>query len=174
MKTFPLQSDYSAIGNGYQLWIPLDCSIRIPEDDPVRLLNVVAERMDYRAVEAAYSRYGRIEYPAKILTKILVYGYMRKIISTRKIEQACKENICFMYLLEGRKAPDHNTISRFRANILRKGAGQELLKQLIEMLIEVGLIDLKAVLVCCLDYYMNQHALKLNRTAGCRTARPVV
>jgi GMP synthase PP-ATPase subunit len=38
---------------------------------------------------------------------------MRKIISTRKIEQACKENICFMYLLEGRKAPDHNTISRF-------------------------------------------------------------
>jgi len=147
MKTFPLQSDYSAIGNGYQLWIPLDCSIRIPEDDPVRLLNVVAERMDYRAVEAAYSRYGRIEYPAKILTKILVYGYMRKIISTRKIEQACKENICFMYLLEGRKAPDHNTISRFRANILRKGAGQELLKQLIEMLIEVGLIDLKAVFI---------------------------
>ena len=29
-------------------------------------------------------------------------------------------------------------------------------------------------LVSCLDYYMNQHALKLNRTAGCRTARPVV
>ena len=29
-------------------------------------------------------------------------------------------------------------------------------------------------LVSCLDYYMNQHALKLSRTAGCRTARPVV
>ena len=73
--TLQLQSDYSAIENGYQLWIPLDCSIRIPEDDPVRLLNAVAERMDYRAVEAAYSRYGRIEYSPKILTKILVYGY---------------------------------------------------------------------------------------------------
>jgi transposase len=48
-----------------------------------------------------------------------------------------------MYLLEGRKAPDHNTISRFRTNILSKGAGQELLKQLIQMLIEAGLIDLK-------------------------------
>ena len=103
--------------------------------------------MDYRAIEAAYSRYGRIEYSAKILTKILVYGYMRMIISTRKIEQACKENICFMYLLEGRKAPDHNTISRFRTNILSKGAGQELLKQLIQMLIEAGLIDLKAVFI---------------------------
>ena len=147
MKTFPLQPDYSANENGYQLWIPLDCSIRIPKDDPVRLLNAVAERMDYRAIEAAYSRYGRIEYSAKILTKILVYGYMRMIISTRKIEQACKENICFMYLLEGRKAPDHNTISRFRTNILSKGAGQELLKQLIQMLIEAGVIDLKAVFI---------------------------
>ena len=113
----------------------------------MRLLNAVAERMDYRAIEAAYSRYGRIEYSAKILTKILVYGYMRMIISTRKIEQACKENICFMYLLEGRKAPDHNTISRFRTNILSKGAGQELLKQLIQMLIEAGVIDLKAVFI---------------------------
>jgi len=146
-QTLNLQSNYSANENGYQLWIPLDCSIQIPEDDPVRLLNAVAERMDYRAIEAAYSRYGRIEYSAKILTKILVYGYMRMIISTRKIEQACKENICFMYLLEGRKAPDHNTISRFRTNILSKGGGQELLKQLIQMLIEAGLIDLKAVFI---------------------------
>ena len=113
----------------------------------MRLLNAVAERMDYRTIEAAYSRYGRIEYSAKILTKILVYGYMRRIISTRRIEQACKESICFMYLLEGRKAPDHNTISRFRTNILSKGAGQELLKQLNQMLIEAGLIDLKAVFI---------------------------
>ena len=145
--TLPLQPNYSANENGYQLWIPLDCSIRIPENDPVRLLNAVAERMDYRQIEAAYSRYGRIEYSPKILTKILVYGYMRKIISTRKIEQACKENICFMYLLEGRKAPDHNTISRFRTNALRQEAGQELLKQLIGMLIEAGLVDLKAVFI---------------------------
>ena len=29
-------------------------------------------------------------------------------------------------------------------------------------------------LVSPLDYYLKQHALKLNRTAGCRTARPVV
>ena len=28
--------------------------------------------------------------------------------------------------------------------------------------------------VSCLDCCMNQHALKLNRTAGCRTERPMV
>ena len=146
-KTLKLQSNYSAIDNGYQLWIPLDCSIKIPEDDPVRLLSAVTERMNYRKIMAAYSRYGRIEYSPKILTKVLVYGYMRKIISSRKIEQACKENICFMYLLEGQKAPDHNTISRFRSKILVGEAGQELLRQLTEMLAEAGLIDLKAVFI---------------------------
>ena len=146
-QTLNLQSDYSAIENGYQLWIPLDCSIRIPEDDPVRLLNAVAERMDYREIEAAYSRYGRIEYSPQILTKVIIYGYMRRIISSREIERACKENICFMYLLEGRKAPDHNTISRFRSNILLKGAGEKLRIQLIRMLIEAGMVDLKTVFI---------------------------
>ena len=68
-QTLNLQPNYSAIENGYQLWIPLDCSISIPEDDPVRLLNAVAERMDYREIEAAYSRCGRIEYSPKILAK---------------------------------------------------------------------------------------------------------
>ena len=125
----------------------MDCSVNIPEDDPVRLLSAVAERLDYRKIMAAYSRYGRIEYSPKILTKVLVYGYMRKIISTRKIEQACKENICFMYLLEGQKAPDHNTISRFRSKILSGEAGQELLRQLTEMLMESGQVDLKAVFI---------------------------
>ena len=52
-----------------------------------------------------------------------------------------------MYLLEGQKAPDHNTISRFRSKILVGEAGQELLRQLTEMLAEAGLIDLKAVFI---------------------------
>ena len=133
--------------NGYQLWIPLDCSIRIPEDDPVRLLNAVAERMDYRAVEAAYSRYGRIEYSPKILTKLLVYGYMRRIISSRGIEEACKDNIRFMYLLEGQKAPDNNTIVRFRSRMLASEAGQDLHRQLVIMLKEAGMLSFDAVFI---------------------------
>lgn len=44
---------------------------------------------------------------------ILSYAYANSIFSTRKIEEACRSNIKFMYLLEGRPAPDHATISRF-------------------------------------------------------------
>jgi len=78
--------------NGFQLVMSLNCGVNIPEDDPVRLLNTVMERMDYRRVFAAYSREGRIEYSPKILTKILVYGYMRRIISSRTKTKTITEN----------------------------------------------------------------------------------
>ncbi len=127
--------------------MPLNCGVSIPEDAPVRLLNAVMERMDYRRVWAAYSREGRIEYSPKILTKILVYGYMRQIISARGIEQACRENIHFMYLLEGQKVPDHNTIARFRSKILPTEAGQDLLQQLVVLLKKSVLLSMAAVFI---------------------------
>ena len=125
----------------------LDCGVKIPEDAPVRLLNAVMERMDYRRVQEAYSRVGRMEYSPKILTKILVYGYMRRIISTRGMERACRENIHFMYLLEGERAPDHNTIARFRSRILATEAGQDLLRQMVVLLKESGLLSMAAVFI---------------------------
>ncbi|MBQ2833849.1 MAG: transposase, partial [Clostridia bacterium] len=39
---------------------------------------------------AAYSRLGTIEYSPKILLKIMVYGYMRKQISSRALEACCR------------------------------------------------------------------------------------
>ena len=35
--------------------------------------------------------------------------------SSRGIEKACNRDINYMYLLEGRSAPDHATIARFRS-----------------------------------------------------------
>ena len=135
------------MGNGFQLVMSLDCGVNIPEDDPVRLLNAVMESIDYRRIYAAYSREGRIEYSPKILAKILVYGYMRWIISSRRLEEACRDNIRFMYLLEGQKAPDHNTIARFRSKVLASEAGQDLLRQLTVMLKEAGVLSMEVAFV---------------------------
>ena len=70
MKTIEPQKDYSIMENGFQLVMPLNCGVSIPEDAPVRLLNAVMERMDYRRVWAVYSRKGRIEHSPKILTRV--------------------------------------------------------------------------------------------------------
>ena len=74
--------------------MPLDCEVNIEKNAPVRLLNAVMERMDYSKLYAAYSRLGRIEYSPKILLKIIVYGKMRKHISSRAAEKTCTSSIC--------------------------------------------------------------------------------
>ena len=127
--------------------MPLDCEVNIEKNAPVRLLNAVMERMDYSKLYAAYSRLGRIEYSPKILLKIMVYGYMRKQISSRALEACCRENLHFIYLLEGQRAPDHNTINRFRKNILTQEAGQDILHQLVVLLHEKGLLSLEAAFI---------------------------
>ena len=141
------QTDYTVMTNGFQLVMPLDCEVNIEKNAPVRLLNAVMERMDYSKLYAAYSRLGRIEYSPKILLKIMVYGYMRKQISSRALEACCRENLHFIYLLEGQRAPDHNTINRFRKNILTQEAGQDILCQLVVLLHERGLLSLEAAFI---------------------------
>lgn len=147
MKTNQPQTDYTAMTNGFQLVMPLDCEVSIEKNAPVRLLNAVMERMDYSKLYAAYSHLGRIEYSPKILLKIMVYGYMRKQISSRALEACCRENLHFIYLLEGQHAPDHNTINRFRKNILTQEAGQDILRQLILLLHESRLLSLEAAFI---------------------------
>lgn len=95
----------------------------------------------------AYSRLGRNEYPARLLTKVWTYGYTRQMIHTREVEAACRENVKFMYLLEGHKAPDHNTLWRFRSQVLRSEAGEDLHRQVVELLIEAGLVDMSNVFI---------------------------
>lgn len=146
MKAQEIQLDYTAYGGGYQLKIPMETEIFIPKDDPVRLLSAICERIDYKELYAAYSEDGRNEYSPRILFKLITYAYMRKIYSTRGIERACKENVKFMYLLEDHPAPDHNTIGRFRKDRLG-GTMEGLFRQLTELLVEAGEIDLSTVFI---------------------------
>ena len=102
--------------------------------------------MEIEKIERSYSWNGRNEYPPRILLKVLIYAYMRQIYSSREIERACRENICFMYLLEDYPAPDHNTIARFRAERLA-GCEKELLEQFVAMLVEWGFVSLATVFI---------------------------
>jgi transposase len=52
----------------------------------------------------------------KILLKVILLAYARGMISSRKIEQACRENITFMALACG-QAPDHSTLAAFVASL---------------------------------------------------------
>src|SRR5262249_7554052 len=53
-------------------------------------------------------------YDPKILLKVILLAYARGLSSSRKIEQACRENITFMALACG-QVPDHSTLAVFVA-----------------------------------------------------------
>jgi transposase len=55
---------------------------------------------------------GRVAYDRKILLKIVLLGYARGLIFSRKIEQACRGNVVFIALACGQQ-PDHSTIATF-------------------------------------------------------------
>ncbi|MBZ9632823.1 IS1182 family transposase [Clostridium sp. FP1] len=141
------QKNYTNNCEVYQLVFPIETGILIPEDDSVRLLSQILEELYYKNLNEAYSSQGR--KPAvepKILFKILVYAYMNDIYSSRKIEKACKRDINFMWLLQGRKAPDHNTIARFRSKRL-VGVVDDLFNQLVEKLKTYGEVEFKNIFI---------------------------
>lgn len=49
------------------------------------------------------------------MLKILLYAYLDTKYASKVIETACKRDVNYMYLLEGKPAPNHATIARFRS-----------------------------------------------------------
>ena len=147
MQNFTLYKNYSQISENYQLKLPIDLDVLIPEDDSVRLLSLMMEELDYKKLYEAYSPNGRNPtVPPKILFKILIYSYMNDIWSSRKIELACKRDVNCMWPLEGFNAPDHNTIARFRTGRLEPIL-DDLFYQFIVKLYENNELELKNLFI---------------------------
>ena len=75
---------------------------------------LVEERMDTAIFDQNYKNdeTGCTAYDPKVLLKIILYAYSRGLISSRQIEQACRENVMFMALSCGQRF-DHSTIASF-------------------------------------------------------------
>ena len=139
--------DITTKTTSYQLVLPLNVEILIPENDSVRLLSEIMDHLDYSYLYKAYSRKGRKSAVSpRNLFKIIVYGYMNNIYTSRALEQACRRDINFMWLLEGSKAPDHNTIARFRSKRIALAA-EGLFYQLVELLHKRGEIGFESLFV---------------------------
>lgn len=147
MKNLTVHKNYSQISENYQLKLPINLDVVIPEDDSVRLLSLITEELDYTKLYEAYSSQGRnpVVEP-KILFKIVIYAYMNGIWASRQIEDICKRDINFMWLLEGNRVPDHNTISRF-TNERLEPVLDDLFNQLICKLNEMEELNFQNVFI---------------------------
>lgn len=74
--------------------------------------------MDDMHLTELYSTYSKIrenQVSSMNMLKIMLYGYMNGLYSSRDVETACRRDINFMFLLEGASPPDHSTFARFRS-----------------------------------------------------------
>lgn len=140
------QTDYTTLGSAYQLHLPLNIEFHIPKDDPVRLLRHIVEGMDLSKLYRTYSHHEKNQASPRQLLEILIYANMNCIRSSRKIEQACKRDINFMFLLEGKRAPDHATIARFRS-IHLQACIKEIFAQMDYRLADLGEISLENLFI---------------------------
>jgi transposase len=123
------------------LLLPPSLEEMIDPNHPVRVVNQVIDSLDIDLLIKKYKGGGCSSYHPRLLLKLLVYGYLSNQYSSRKIEQAAKQNIHFMWL-SAMSYPDHNTINRFRSDRL-KGVLKEVFSQVVLLLVDSGVITLK-------------------------------
>ena len=119
----------------------------IPENDSVRLADEIIDEMNLKSLYDTYSNTGRKwATEPDVMLKILVYANMQGIYSSRDIESACKRDINFMWLLGGKKAPNHFEIARFRSKRLSE-CGEKIFYQLVKKLAVLGEIKFEHLFV---------------------------
>lgn len=122
------QEHYSGKREEYQLVIPLELGVKIGDDEPIRLLSRVMEEIDYSKLKAACSYWGRKgKASPRHLAKVTIFGYRNGTTSTRGLEEACWYDLRYQWLLEGRQAPDHNTIATVAERETGGGIGRSVL-----------------------------------------------
>ena len=138
------QKNYSLNQSGYQLKLPLNLEIMIPENDSVRLLSQFVEAMDLTDLYSTYKRINSVS--PRILLKIVLYAFMNGIYSSRLMELSCKKDIHFMFLLEGAPVPDHATFARF-LSIHFAPCSKRILAEMSNALFDLGEISGETVFI---------------------------
>ena len=147
MRNKTTQEQFKILEREGQLVLAINNEILLPENAPVRLTSAQLEELDYRKLYRAYSAKGRkSKVDPRVLFKVMVYGYQQGIYTSRKLEEACRYRIDFMWLLEEYPAPDHTTIARFRTGRCAE-AVEDLFYQYVNLLEKQGETDHETVFI---------------------------
>lgn len=125
----------------------------IPETHLVRIVNEAVEKIDLTPLVSKYKGGGTSSYHPKMLLKVLIYAYVEKIYSSRRIAKALRENIHFMWI-SGENRPDFRTLNNFRSSRM-KGVIDDVFGAVVEYLMVTGHVKLE-------NYYVDGTKIEPN------------
>lgn len=114
----------------------------LPSDHLVFFLLDLPDELDFSAIMApalAKDPRGEKGFDPRMMTLLLLYAYCIGIVSSRKIERACYEDLAFR-VLTGNQQPDHSRISDFRLRNLEALSG--LFLQILRLCQKAGMVSL--------------------------------
>src|SRR3989475_2678418 len=112
----------------------------IPVDHMCRVMEAFVGRLNMAKlgfVRAEPAETGRPGYDPRDLLKLYLYGYLRQVRSSRRLEAECQRNVEVMWLL-GRLQPDYKSIAEFRR--MHSQAVTEAGAELVRLARSVGLV----------------------------------
>ncbi len=127
-----------------QLLVPYALDDLIAADHPVRQLDAILSRVDWRPWEARYNGHrGQPPIHPRLLAGAILYGLIRRVRSSRELEDATRERLDFRWFLEGRTI-DHSTFAEFRTAFEKelKGLHREISRALVERVCGPGVLEL--------------------------------
>lgn len=128
-----------------QLKLPLDLERLINISDPVYTFCDVMDHIDLTPyfVEGKGYKTGRPRCDAEKLLKVILFAFMEHGISSlRDIEKLCRNDIRYMYLLDGMKAPSFATFGNFIRNELSASI-EQIFNDINEYIFDVEQVDLE-------------------------------
>lgn len=133
---------YKPYSQSDQWLLPPSLDELVPQNHCVRTLNDTIDALQIEGIFKDFAKGGGASrYNPVMLVKIIIYGYMTGVFSSRKLGRAVKENIYFMWLA-GNQKPDFRTINAFRGKELKETI-EEIFVSVVKLLNQKGYVQLQ-------------------------------
>ena len=119
MKKSRPKAIFKTYDQSQMMVLPPSLGELIDQDHLVRVIDRSIDEMDLSMLYDSYKGGGTSSYDPKMMLKIVVYAYVMKIYTGRKIARALRQDITFMFI-SGMCRPDFRTINLFRSSVLKE------------------------------------------------------
>lgn len=140
----PVDKTFRVFDPAQGLLLPPSLDEWLPADHLARFVaELVDEHLDLDRVYADYDeKRGAPPYDPRLMVRILLFGYITGVRSSRKLEAACTDVVAFRWLAAG-AGPDYRAIARFRRRHL--SALGHLFTQALVLCQRAGMVSLGRV-----------------------------